>query len=363
MKIIQIVPNLNYGDAIGNHVIALKHTIEEMGHKTAIYCNDIHPKITEPDVFLTSELTELKADDTVIYHMSIGSELNRKVSDLKCRKIMVYHNITPPRFFAVDSFDKATVCKNGLDDVKKMAGKFDYCIADSEFNKSDLVNMGYDADTIEVLPIIISMDDYKQPPDEKTVQKYSDGITNILFVGRIAPNKKHEDLIRAFTYYNKNINRKSRLILAGSYDGKNGSYYSDLKDYVQALGSENIIFTGHTSFAEILGYYKTADIFLCMSEHEGFCVPLVEAMMFDVPIIAYDSCAVPETMGESGIVTDIKEPVFISAVLDRVINDETLRKHMISSQQKRLEYFMAEPLKKRFKGILEGFISDAKKNI
>lgn len=357
MRIIQIVPNLNYGDAIGNHIIAVKHIIESIGYKTMIYCNDKHPKITEPDVYLMSEFGKPEPDDIIIYHLSIGSELNQKTAELNCRTIMVYHNITPPHFFAVDSFEKAEICRAGLADVKRLAGKYDYCLADSEFNRQDLIKMGYAPDKIEVSPIIIAMDDYKQQADEEIIKKYSDDITNILFVGRIAPNKKHEDLIRTFTYYNKEINPKSRLILAGNYDDKNGNYYKDLCGYIKSIKAENIIFTGHISFAELLGYYKTADIFLCLSEHEGFCVPLVEAMMADIPIIAYDSCAVPETMGKSGIVTDNKDPVFIASIIDRLVNDSELREHVIETQQNRLKDFMFEPLSIEFKKTLEKFIS------
>lgn len=362
MKIFQIVPSLNYGDAIGNHVIALKHIIADMGYTTAIYTESIHKKITEPDVYLVSQLKTPDPEDIIIYHMSIGSDLNLKIADMGCRKIMIYHNITPPHFFSIDDIQKVESCQRGLDDVMKMKGKFDYHIAVSEFNKSDLVAMGYDADKIDVLPIILAMDDYRNTePDAATIDKLNDGYTNILFVGRVAPNKKHEDIIRAFAYYNREINPKSRLILAGNYDGVN-NYYTELVDYIKEIKNDNIQFTSHISFAEILGLYKAADMFLCLSEHEGFCVPLAEAMMFDLPVIAYDSCACPETMGGSGIVVDSKDPVFLAKVMDRVARDEELRKDMIESQRRRLEDFEFEPLSKRFRELIENFISKEKKN-
>lgn len=360
MRIIQMVPTLNYGDAVGNYVIAIKHIIEDMGYKTAIYCNNIHKKITEPDVYLASKLNDLKTTDVVIYHMSIGDELNHTVAAFKCRKIMIYHNITPPHFFEIDCADKVESCRKGLEDVKALAGKFDRCIAVSNFNKQDLISMGYDADTIDVVPIIVALDDYKQTPDQEIIDHYSDGYTNILFVGRVAPNKKHEDMIRAFAYYKENINPKSRLILAGSHDGVN-NYYTDLVAYIEELGVKDVEFTSHISFAGILGLYKSADVFLCMSEHEGFCVPLVEAMVFDVPIIAYDSCAVPETMGGSGIVVDNKNPVYLSKVIDRVVTDEKLRNYMIESQRKRLDDFRYEPLSRQFREVLEKFLENIKK--
>ncbi len=361
MRVIQIVPSLNYGDAIGNHIIALKHIIADMGYSTAIYTESIHKKITEPDVYLVTQLTGLKPEDVVIYHMSIGDDLNLKVAEYKCRKIMIYHNITPPHFFSIDCAQKVESCQRGLDDVKKMVGKFDYHIAVSEFNKRDLVSMGYDPDTIDVFPIIMDMNDYRQTvPDKSIIEKYNDGYTNILFVGRVAPNKKHEDIIRAFAYYNQEINPKSRLILAGNYDGIN-NYYTELVEYIKEIQNENIIFTSHISFAEILGLYAGSDMFMCLSEHEGFCVPLVEAMLFDLPIIAFDSCAVPETMGGSGIVIDNKNPVFVAKVMDKVATNQELRQDMIASQRKRLEDFEFEPLSKKFRELLGNFVEQAKK--
>lgn len=109
-----------------------------------------------------------------------------------------------------------------------------------------------------------------------------DGYTNFIFVGRVAPNKKQEDVIRAFYCYKKYCNPKSRLFIVGSYNGME-RYYHRLRRYVGALELDNVVFTGHIPFAQILAYYHLADLFLCMSDHEGFCVPLVEAMYFNLP--------------------------------------------------------------------------------
>ena len=134
-------------------------------------------------------------------------------------------------------------------------------------------------------------------------------------------------------------------------------YYNRLLDYVKALELDDVIFTGHIKFPEILAYYKVADVFLCMSEHEGFCVPLVEAMFFDVPVIAYKSCAVPYTMGGSGILTDTKNPVEIAMLIDRIVNDSSLREFIISGQRKRLEDFSYDKIKDIFEKQLKNFIS------
>ena len=357
MKIYQIVPALNYGDAIGNDVIAIKHIIEDMKIPTAVYTGVISPKITEPDTYTISEMPKIREDDIIIYHMGSASSLNMMVSKLNCRKIMIYHNITPYEFFRIDNITATESCRKGLEDMVEMRGCFNSYLADSEFNKSDMIKMGYKENQIEVIPVVIPFDDYKQKPNSAMVAKLSDDITNIVFVGRIAPNKKHEDIIRTFDYYKKNINPKSRLILVGSAN-LNGMYYGNIKSYIDELGTKDIIFPGHISFAEILAIYKTADVFLCLSEHEGFCVPLLEAMTFDVPIIAYNAGAIPETMGGSGVVVDNKDPVFLSKVIHGVVTDEKMKNDIINMQRKRLEDFAFDKIKNKFQSYLRKFIED-----
>lgn len=356
MKIYQIVPTLNFGDAIGNDVIAIKHVIEDMGIKTYIYSNAVADKIKEPNVYTVDVMPKVSENDIVIYHMGSGSPFNEMAAELNCRKIMIYHNITPYEFFNIDNPAASENCRQGLEDmVKVMKGKFTAYLADSEFNKSNMIEMGYKAKDIDVIPVIVPFEDYKQTPDAKMVKKLSDGITNIVFVGRIAPNKKHEDIIRAFAYYKKHTNPKSRLILVGS-SNPSGVYYPDLVSYIEELGVEDVVFPGHISFAEILAIYKTAHVFLCMSEHEGFCVPLLEAMTFDVPVIAYNACAVPETLGGSGIVVDDKDPVFLSRVIDETVNNQSMRQAVIKAQRERLKFFEYEKIKKELQEYIRNFI-------
>lgn len=216
----------------------------------------------------------------------------------------------------------------------------DYCLADSEFNKQDLIRAGYQCE-IDVVPILIPFDDYKRSPDPEVLTKYSDGMTNILFTGRIVPNKKQEDVIQAFACYQKYYNKNSRLILVGSPAGA-VTYYDSLQEYVRRLGVQNVVFTGHISFAEILACYAVADLFLCMSEHEGFCIPLVEAMLFEVPIVAHLCTGVTDTLGGSGFPIVRKDPVETAGVLHYVMTHEEVRSRLIREQNMRLRDFDGE---------------------
>lgn len=352
MKIDQILQTLSYGDAIGNHAYAIKDTLIANGYSSDLYAKDISERLPENSYH---SIDDYNGGDAVIYHASIGGKVISTYANSKAKHIMIYHNVTPPSFFEEYDPSFAMLCKSGLSNIKKLKDYTDLVIAVSEFNKQDLLKMGYTC-PIEVVPILIKFEDYAKEPSSKIINQYKDdGYTNILFTGRVAPNKKHEDLIESFYYYKKNINPKSRLILAGGYK-ENDVYAQKLKYYIGLLGVEDVVFTGHIPFDEILAYYKLADVFLCLSEHEGFCVPLVEAMYFDVPIIAYDSCAIKETLGGSGILLEDKSPNEVAKLIYLLMNDNNLRESVINSQRERLKFFDNNKIKKQFLDVIERYI-------
>ena len=358
MRVVQLLPTLSFGDAIGNDTIALKGVISEMGYSTDIYAENIDKRLPEGIAQKADKLRDLKKDDVLIYHKSTGTDLTFKIENYKCRRIMVYHNITPPEFFRPYSTAATQLTEHGYKGVEYLRDKIDYVLAVSAYNRSELVKMGYTC-PMDIRPILIKFDDYKQTPDEATIKKYSDGRKNLVFVGRIAPNKKQENVIRAFYCYKK-LNPESRLILVGSSTGME-NYYERLVKYANALGiGDDVIFPGHIKFSEILAYYRLADAFVCMSEHEGFCVPLVEAMFFDVPVIAYDTSAISDTLGGSGVLLDNNDPVFAAAVIDRVLTDDKLRESIIEGQRRRLEDFSYERIRATFEKELTDFINGKK---
>lgn len=350
-----MVTTLSYGDAVSNDAIAIKNVLESMGFRTQIYAENIDSRLKKGTASIIEKMPTLKKDDVIIYHKAYGTELSFRLPEYPCRKILRYHNITPPRFF--NEYSPATVwgTSYGLDGVEYLADKVDYCLAVSEFNKQDLLNMGYKC-KIDVLPILIPFRDYDKTPSSRVIQKYNDDYINILFTGRISPNKKQEDIIKAFYYYNKYINPKSRLFLVGNFNGME-KYYDRLNRYVEALRLTNSVhFTGHIKFDEILAYYKTADLFLCMSEHEGFGVPLAEAMYFNIPIVAYAAAAVPSTLGGSGVLLEKKDPKLTAEVMNVVLCDRTLREKIIEGQKKRLKDFQYENIKAELENYIKEFL-------
>lgn len=355
MRIIQMLSTIAYGDAVSNDTIAMEKVIKNMGYSTRIYAESIVPPLDKKTALDIDKLKDAAPEDIIIFHLSTGSKLNFDIAKYNCRKIVVYHNITPPEYFKNNDERFTQICEYGLEGAKYLADKVDYCLAVSEFNKQDLINMGYKCD-IDVLPIIIPMSDYDKKPDKGVMKEYSDGYTNILFTGRIAPNKKHEDLIAAFYYYNRLYNKKSRLILAGSFS-YNDPYYVRLTEYTKKLGlGGSVVFTGHIKFNQMIAYYKTADVFLCMSEHEGFCVPMVEAMKFNVPIIAYDKAAIADTMGHRGMILESKDPIYVAGCIDRLVTDKELREQLIEGEKERLKYFEYNNVALMFEKYLKAFI-------
>lgn len=355
MKIIQLLTTVSYGDAVSNDVLAIHETLKKFGYDTGVYAENIGKRLPKGVVKHVSKMPKLKDNDVIIYHLSTGTELNYKLLEYKGKKVLRYHNITPYDFFAGYSAASWKLCKEGREGLAFLADKVDYCLAVSEYNKKDMIEAGYKC-PIDILPILIPFSDYEKKADEKVIRRYGgDDYVNILFTGRIAPNKKQEDVISAFYMYQKYYNPKARLFFVGSYGGLE-IYYQRLKDYVKQLGLKNVYFTGHIRFDEILAYYSVADVFLCMSEHEGFCVPLVEAMKFEVPVVAYDSSAIGNTLGGTGVLLKEKDALETAGMIHYLVEHPKLMESIKADQTQRLNDFAHDKIEKQLMDYLSKFL-------
>ena len=339
MKIIQVMPTVSFGDAVSNDARAICRVISEMGYKTGIYAENVDSRLRDPYVRKIARMPQINKDDIVIFNHSTGTDLCYKLTKMSGRKMMIYHNITPPHFFDMYSIKSREVTKYGYQGTEYLSDKIEYVMPVSEYNAKDLRKMGYSCPMF-VRPILIPFEDYEKEPDRNIIEKYSDGYVNIVFVGRISPNKKQEDVIKA----DIGMERYSRC----------------LKNYAEALMVDDVVFTGQISFRAILAFYRVATVFLCMSEHEGFCVPLAEAMFFKVPIVAYRCSAVPDTLGDSGVLLDSKDEILTAKVIDRIVRDENLRNFIIEKQTERLKDFSYKTVRDEFEKGLNGFIETVK---
>lgn len=352
-RIISMLPELSRGDAVSNDALAIHRLLKKAGYD-AVLCVERANYIPKDETVLPADdLSFIQKEDVVLYHLSTGTQLNYRVGRLQCKKIVRYHNITPPEFFQNLMTLKVASSMDGLYGAKYLADKVDFCICDSDFNRQDLLRMNYQC-PIYVVPILIAFEDYTKTPDT-AILKDLEHTTDIIFTGRIAPNKRQEDVICAFYYYQKYYNPDARLHLVGNPSGME-PYYQKLLSYIEKLGVKNVTFTGHIPFSAMLAYYAGADLFLCMSDHEGFCVPLVEAMHFSLPIVAKDAAAVGETLGGSGILLQDKNPMEAAAIMNRVISDEAFRQELIAEEKKRLLDFDTEKVGSQFLEILQEFL-------
>ncbi len=336
MQVHQFLPVLDRGDAIGNHVLAFRNLLRRNGLGSDIYVWRAGKGMKGQCLPYRKHREVSSRENVAMLHFSIGSPLTAYVKGLPDKKVMVYHNVTPEEYFIGISEQVYYVARSGRKELASLAGSMDLCFCDSAFNRKDLIDLGYK--NVHVVPLFMDSALLDVPPDEKVQRTYRDGWTNILFVGRIAPNKKQDDVIRVFSYYKKFINPDSRLFLIGT-PRQTPRYQAILEELVRRLGVDDVIFTGAVTQSELVAYYKIADAFVCMSDHEGFGVPLIEAMHFQVPVIAFDAGAVPETLGGAGVLVREKDHPAIAEMLDLLVTDEDFRARILTGQGERLKYF------------------------
>lgn len=337
---------------MSNECLRMREILQESGYNSNIYAEHIDPELAGlAGHYKTYRETD---DHLLIYHYSIGTDLTTFMARKPGNKVLRYHNITPCSYFEGYNDQLSSLCKRGRDDLAGMRDQYELCIADSEFNAQELTALGFK--NVAVMPVLVDFDGYDQiRPDPKIVKNFST-TTNIVFVGKIAPHKAQADLVKSFYYYKKYINPDARLILVGSYSGFE-AYYHELKRLIARLGLKDVIITGKVPLSSVVSYYKVADVFVSMSEHEGFCVPLLEAMHFRVPVLAYNCTAVPYTLGGAGFCIPDKGPVEIAELIDHVLMNEGLREKLLRKQDERMKYFDHRQVEAQFRQ----FIAEALK--
>ncbi|MBI5199056.1 MAG: glycosyltransferase family 4 protein [Nitrospirae bacterium] len=345
----QFLPNMSYGDAISNYTLVVKDIIKELGFDTEIFSMNTHQKLFGT----TRNYQEYKSlsskDNLIIYQYSIGSELTEFIKTLPDKKILLFQNITPSHFFLGINSRIEEDCRRGKEELKGLVPFIDLALGSSEFNRIQLEDLGFKVTGI--IPIILNDLSYQKRPNKRFMKYFGDGKVNLLHVGRIAPNKKIEDIIKVFYFYNHKINPDSRLLIAGT-DINMENYAFALKELADGFGLGEVYFLGMTTLEELNACYRVAHAYICMSEHEGFCVPLLEAMYFNVPIIAYNSSAVPYTLGDSGIVVNEKIYEEIAEMVDVFVRDKKFREKVIEGQRERFKDFNRGGLKDKLKGYL-----------
>ncbi len=347
----QLVAGFSKGDAISNESRYFRDLFRGWGLKSEIYCEThrVLPEFRRE----VNEVTAYRPDaETLTFlHLSMGSVANDIFARTPGPKALLYHNVTPAEFFAAVQPQTAQFLAWGRKQMQQLAGVADLNMADSRFNAAELEAAGYR--DVSVMPLVLDFTHLDGRPDPALLREYRDGRANILFVGRFAPNKCIDDLVLLFAHYHRHINRDARLLHVGSYAGTE-TYAGLVRSLArkQGVGSD-CIFYGSARQDQLRAFYRAADLFLCTSEHEGFCIPLLEAMHFDVPILAFDAGAVGETLGGSGVLYREKDLHHVAEMMHRMLTDESLRHALIEKQRARLRRYREQNLEKRLKEQLQ----------
>jgi L-malate glycosyltransferase len=356
-----LTPCLLEGDAVGNDVTGMRDVLQRQGHEVRLfagswnYSGAVHD-IDEMRSFLTNP------QDLLIYHYSTGyDEAMKLLKELPCCRVVKYHNVTPPQFYVGISPEYTSACKEGraqLNALTQIPGIIYW--SDSSFNAEEMSNLGVPPHLNHVLPPFHCIDEIQNvEADLNVIDRYSDGVVNVLMVGRIAPNKGYSNLIDAFHVYHRNYNHNSRLIMVGKSDPRIEKYNQTIQRQIQQYSLEQaVIMPEGVSLAALKAYYLTANVFMLTSEHEGFCVPLVEAMSMKLPIVAYGSTGVTGTLGKAGIRWPAIDSALFAGSVNCIVEDEAVRFGLGKLGWERYqEKFTRRQIEQQFLALVQGVLS------
>ena len=348
----QVLATLGYGDAIGNEVLGIQRVLSRAGFHSEIIVETADPRLEDRTVDYRDMVNEIGADDLLIHHFSLGSRASRTAFALPARMMLVYHNITPPEYFLGVHEQLVRQCFHGRRELLPYRSRCELALGDSEFNRQELAALGFPRTA--VLPVIPDFSHLDVEPDTRILDAYDDDWTNLLFVGRVIPNKRPDNLIRIAHAYQSLYNRRTRLLLAGSHGGFE-TYLAQLHSLIATLGATDIEILGHVTNEELTALYDVADVFVSASEHEGFSVPPIEAFAKGVPVVALAATAVPDTMDGGGILYDRTDPAEVAGIVHRLLSSPELEADVLARQDAAIQRLRA----KDFDNLVLKFVNEA----
>ena len=344
----QFLPALMPGDACGIHTLAAQEALREAGFESEIFCEAVHHDLDGRGRHF-SEFPGFAQGSVLVYHLATGSVLADYVNARSEPLVVDYHNLTPSAFFRRWDMSVANAVGWGRAQLSMLVPRTALGMADSAYNELEMVELEYRRTA--VVPILLDVAADTVEVDGDTLEQLegakAGGGADILFVGRLAPNKAQEDLVKALVMYRRAYDPMARLRLVGR--PATDSYQRALDAFISDLGlGQAVTVASGLSEAQLAAYYRSADVLVVLSEHEGFNTPLVEAMRHRLPVIAYASCAVPETLGDGGLLLRDKSPSTVAAAVHRVVSDAALRDALIRAGTRRLAQFDLNASKRRF---------------
>jgi len=345
----QFAPSIAFGDAISNDCFELQRLAWSSGLRSEVFVEEAKPEVRAFVRGWRDLGAEPPEDALLLLHVSMGHEMLDEIPSLRIPKAVVYHNITPASYFAGLNPHAEHYATLGREQLRRLARSCVLGIADSEFNRQELADAGFERTA--VVPILYDWSTFETEPDRAVTRRLSDERTAILAVGQILPQKAVHDVVRAFARY-RETDPAARLYLVGTH-AMSGDYLGRVRDEIRALGVDDAVeLTGSVTTAELIAYYRGATAFVTLADHEGFCVPLLEAMRTELPIVAHAAGAIPETLGDAGILLADKSPDRVAETLSHVVRDAELRRALVARGRARLSDFSREAVAARLRDAL-----------
>ncbi len=340
MRFIQIAHALTLHDGASKFVQKLDVMLQKLGYETAIFAHKLDPRITS-DHIRTMDDFDGTAEDIVIYHMTTGTSFNRWIANYPHKVVLYYHNITPAKFFFGNAWGSWWKCLLGRRQLRSIVKNTFFAWGASEYSCKELRALGL-AEAKPLAAIVEPEPFLRRPLVDNLWQNYHDGWLNLLFVGRGVPHKKQDEAIEVLRWYKEHIDARVRLILVGNMKPSFGKKLHRMVEQYHL--AQNVVFAGGVSNDELCTYYRVADALLCLSEHEGFCVPLVEAMIFDKTVFAYAAAAVPETVDDAGILLTDKTPEHVAKLIRDTLQDKERLAQLATARKQRLQALSYESI-------------------
>jgi glycosyltransferase involved in cell wall biosynthesis len=343
VRVDQYLPGFAPFDAIGSHTLTARRVLREAGYESEIWAEHILPPLQTEARPYHEDTHRAGEGRVLLFHTSTSSPMSAWVKARAESGELVlgdYHNITPGQYFERWEPAIAAVMHAARKELAMLAPYMAMSFADSAYNEAELVELGYK--NTMVCPILIDLEDFHRAPDPATLERLQRRRERTgaswLFVGRVAPNKCQHDVIAAFAAYRRVFDPNARLTLVGG--GTSPHYLRALQLLVAELDLEGSVeLLSGVSDAQLLAHWAVADVFVCMSEHEGFCVPVVQAMELGVPVVAYNAAAVPETLAGSGLLVDDKDPLVVATAVDQAVRHGPTRDRMVEAGKQRAADF------------------------
>lgn len=337
------------GDGVTKSLFYTRRLLRALGYQSEIYCEHI-PGELQAEVLPLSSLP--RSDDfLLLQHHSLGYRDAAWLDAHPAPCVLVYHNITPPHLLPPG--DLPELSRLGREQLLAWAARCIGAIGVSDYNSAELREAGYRS--VTTLPLLVDLDELRREPADRTTSEQLREVLNVLFVGRISENKRQHELIEVFDEFRRYASQPARLILAGGITS--GVYLQRLRDEIAARGLQHQVYLpGKVTGAVLQAYYRVADLFVCLSEHEGFCMPVLEAMVHDVPVVAREAGGLADTLGEGGLLLDAaqNDPREIAALWHTVIAEPGLRRKVLAGQRRNLARYDASELLGRLAAYLVG---------